>query len=167
MTEKETSEVFSVMLLAYPNAECFKGGKEKLLPTIKLWARCCADVDFWTAQRAVYKLISECKYPPTIAEFLEKAAAVTAEIDSKADELCQWIRTIVILYGIEKAYDELLPTDKEIVDCLGGIENVLTPDGSMFRYDAVIAEGKKILKSKSALPGGKRQKQIGASNEET
>ena len=167
MTEKETSEVFSVMLLAYPNAECFKGGKEKLLPTIKLWARCCADVDFWTAQRAVYKLITECKYPPTIAEFLEKANSVTAEIDSRANDIYHMIRSTVNLYGIEKAYDKMLDLERTIVDRIGGIENVLTPDGKMYRYDAIIAECKRIFRSEPALPGGKRQKQIGASNDET
>ena len=161
MTEKEMSEVFSVMLLAYPNADCFKGGKEKLLPTIKLWARCCADVDFWTAQRAVYKLITECKYPPTIAEFLEKANAVTSEIDRIANEHYQWIRSAVDLYEIERAYDKLPPMSKEIVDRLGGIGNVLTPDGSRFRYDEIIAECKKILRSQPAIPGGQNQKQIG------
>ena len=35
MTHKEMSEIFAVMLLAYPNAEVFKGGIAKLgLPSI-------------------------------------------------------------------------------------------------------------------------------------
>lgn len=37
MTHKEMSEIFAVMLLAYPNAEVFKGGIAKLGPTINLW----------------------------------------------------------------------------------------------------------------------------------
>ena len=36
MTHKEMSEIFAVMLLAYPNAEVFKGGIAKLGPTINL-----------------------------------------------------------------------------------------------------------------------------------
>lgn len=32
MTHKEMSEIFAVMLLAYPNAEVFKGGIAKLGP---------------------------------------------------------------------------------------------------------------------------------------
>lgn len=35
MTHKEMSEIFAVMLLAYPNAEVFKGGIAKLGPTTR------------------------------------------------------------------------------------------------------------------------------------
>lgn len=40
MTKKEMTELFSVMLLAWPNAEMFKGGVAKLGPTIELWTAC-------------------------------------------------------------------------------------------------------------------------------
>lgn len=46
MTKKEMTELFSVMLLAWPNAEMFKGGVAKLGPTIELWTACLTDVDF-------------------------------------------------------------------------------------------------------------------------
>ena len=85
MTKKEMSEIFAVLLLAYPNAETFKGGIQKLGPTISLWATCLQDVDFWTGQQAVVKLCRECKFPPTIAEFREKAEAVTSEVKERID----------------------------------------------------------------------------------
>lgn len=50
MTRKEMTEIFSVMLLAWPNAEMFKGGVQKLGPTIELWTACLPDVDFWQGQ---------------------------------------------------------------------------------------------------------------------
>lgn len=53
MTHKEMSEIFAVMLLAYPNAEVFKGGIAKLGPTINLWVTCLPEIDFWTGQQAV------------------------------------------------------------------------------------------------------------------
>lgn len=56
MTGKEMTELFAVMLLAWPNAETFKGGIAKLAPTIKLWVSCTTDVDFWTGQQAVIRL---------------------------------------------------------------------------------------------------------------
>ena len=80
MTHKEMSEIFAVMLLAYPNAEVFKGGIAKLGPTINLWVTCLPEIDFWTGQQAVVKLVRECKFPPTIAEFKEKAEKVQAEV---------------------------------------------------------------------------------------
>jgi len=161
MTEKEMSEIFSVMLLAYPNAECFKGGKEKLLPTIKLWHRCCLDVDFWTAQRAVYKLITECKYPPTIAEFLEKAKATTDEVNEFANMVYHRIRSTVDIFGIEKAGEHLVDFDRDIVRRIGGIDKILSDDRKMFRYDAIIAACIQTARSEPAMPGGKPQKQIG------
>ena len=80
MTQKEMTEIFGIMLLAYPNAEAFKGGIQKLVPTIQLWCSCLPDVDFWTGQQAVIKLCRECKFPPTIAEFKEKAEDIRSEI---------------------------------------------------------------------------------------
>ena len=59
MTRKEMTEIFSVMLLAWPNAEMFKGGVQKLGPTIELWTACLPDVDFWQGQQAVIKLCRE------------------------------------------------------------------------------------------------------------
>ena len=85
MTKKEMTEIFSVMLLAWPNAEMFKGGVAKLGPTIELWAACLSDVDFWLGQQAVIRLCRECKFPPSIAEFKEKADNVQQEIRSRID----------------------------------------------------------------------------------
>ena len=91
MTRAEMTEIFAVLMLAYPNAEMFKAPNrqalmDKLAPTITLWATCLADVDFWTGQQAAVRVCNACKFPPTIAEFREQAEAVTrdmrAEIDS-------------------------------------------------------------------------------------
>ena len=51
MTRAEMTEIFAVLMLAYPNAEMFKAPNrqalmDKLAPTITLWATCLADVDF-------------------------------------------------------------------------------------------------------------------------
>ena len=72
MTNKEMSEIFSVMMLAYPNAELFKGDAEKLVPTIKLWTQCFHDVPFELMQKAVHGLIMSSPYPPTISEMTQK-----------------------------------------------------------------------------------------------
>lgn len=92
MTRKEMTEIFSIMLLAYPNAEVFKGGIDKLGPTISLWTQCLPEIDFWTGQKAVIKLCRECKYPPTIAEFREKAENVESEIKAEIDAAWSMVR---------------------------------------------------------------------------
>ena len=94
MTHKEMSEIFAVMLLAYPNAEVFKGGIAKLGPTINLWVTCLPEIDFWTGQQAVVKLVRECKFPPTIAEFKEKAEKVQAEVRARIDQAWNYLSSI-------------------------------------------------------------------------
>lgn len=86
------TEIFSVMLLAWPNAEMFKGGMQKLGPTIELWTVCTTDIDFWTARQAVIKLCKECKFPPTIAEFREKAANITQEVRARIQSSWDMLR---------------------------------------------------------------------------
>ena len=76
MTKKEMTELFSVMLLAWPNAEMFKGGVAKLGPTIELWTACLTDVDFWLGQQTVIRLGRGCKFPASSAECKVEADAV-------------------------------------------------------------------------------------------
>lgn len=80
MTRKEMTEIFAVMTLAWPNAEMFKGGVERLGPTIALWTSTLPDVDYWTAKQAMVKLCRSCKFPPTIAELREAAEAVREDL---------------------------------------------------------------------------------------
>ncbi len=128
MTQKEMTEIFGVLLLAYPNAEVFKGGIQKLAPTINLWCTCLADVDFWTAQQAVIKLCRECKFPPTIAEFKEKADAVTAEVKQQIDSDWNLFLRQPIRFGNatpQEVYDKAPEKIKAIVDDMGGPDKLL------------------------------------------
>ena len=115
MTHKEMSEIFAVMLLAYPNAEVFKGGIAKLGPTINLWVTCLPEIDFWTGQQAVVKLVRECKFPPTIAEFKEKAEKVQAEVRARIDQAWNYLKLDM---GLGKTPEEAvarLPEGTDII----------------------------------------------------
>ena len=68
-----------------PTLKCSRAASPKLGPTIELWAACLSDVDFWLGQQAVIRLCRECKFPPSIAEFKEKADNVQQEIRSRID----------------------------------------------------------------------------------
>ena len=76
MTHKEMSEIFAVMLLAYPNAEVFKGGIAKLGPTINLWVTCLPEIDFWTGQQAVVEVVFNrvlhSAFPDTVHDVLHQ-----------------------------------------------------------------------------------------------
>lgn len=125
MTGKEMTELFAVMLLAWPNAETFKGGIAKLAPTIKLWVSCTADVDFWTGQQAVVRLCQHCKFPPTIAEFLEQVDNVNKDIKHLIDQAFQEIRSANTMYdSLTSFYAELPPGHftRAVIDVVGGVD---------------------------------------------
>lgn len=124
MTNKEMAEIFSVMLLAWPNAEVFKGGIAKLGPTIKLWTSCTADVDFWTGQQAVIRLCKTCKFPPTIAEFREQVDAVNNKIKALTDSAFLELRNTELLHRSLENYYKGLPDgslSKKAIDLMGGV----------------------------------------------
>lgn len=128
MTKKEMTEVFSVMMLAWPNAEIFKGGIQKLGPTINLWVTCLPEVDFWTGQQAVVKLVRECKFPPTVAEFREQVEAVNTEMKHQFNGLFQGIRGADFMYGSLDAYYRDLPCGcfaKAVIDRMGGLDKLV------------------------------------------
>ena len=125
MTGKEMTELFAIMLLAWPNAETFKGGIPKLAPTIKLWVSCTADVDFWTGQQAVVRLCQHCKFPPTIAEFLEQVDNVNKDIKHLTDQAFQEIRNAnTMCDSLTAFYAELPPGDftRAVIDAVGGVD---------------------------------------------
>lgn len=126
MTKKEMSEIFAVMLLAYPNAEIFRGGANKLAPTISLWTECCLDIDYWIGRQAVVLLCRECKYPPTIAEFRDKAAFITRTAKSTFDNRLNTYRLVANLKGADAAFAELRDGDplKAAIAAVGGPNNL-------------------------------------------
>ena len=132
MTRQEMVEIFAVMLLAYPNAETFKGGIQKLGPTIELWTACLPEVDFWTGKQAVIRLCRENKFPPTIAEFKEKADAVRAEINDRIFTAWTYMR-LELADAVDEKNDLDLDIDKIVSDKLsrmairrmGGIRSLI------------------------------------------
>ena len=169
MTQKEMTEIFGVLLLAYPNAEVFKGGIQKLAPTINLWCTCLSDVDFWTAQQAVIKLCRECKFPPTIAEFKEKADAVKSEVRQRIDQAWDFLRMPMKFQDATplEAYNDAPDMTKAAIDEMGGPDKLIITathrlgDGSektyeMFNYDGFRDAYEQLLRRQSALPGRSR-----------
>lgn len=184
MTKKEMSEIFAIMLLAYPTAETFKGGIQKLAPTIELWTAALPEVDFWLGQKAVMKLVRECKYPPTIAEFREKAESIKDEIRGHALEEWGMLKTVMSL--MDKSPQEAVAGRgmfvQSVVASMGGPEKLIVreestrPDGEKtivekYAYyeflDAYEAEVRRMeaLPGKAARPAlGAAVKQIGGTS---
>lgn len=157
MTAKEMTEIFSVMLLAWPNAETFKGGIAKLGPTIKLWTASTQDIDFWAGQQAVMRLCKECKYPPTIAEFREKAKDVADDIKARISQ--EW--GLLKLFGPRckggiEAYIDRSSSLGEVVRMMGGVDALFIEDerGSHWNYDGFKAAYTALIRKDPALAGG-------------
>lgn len=164
MTNKEMTELFAVMLLAWPNAETFKGGIAKLAPTIKLWTSCTTDVDFWTGQQAVIRLCQKCKFPPTIAEFREQVESVNRDIKALCDRTFQDIRHADVMYGSLDAFYKGLPDNsltRMTIDVMGGL-GALTSiskdcggrEYSMWNWRGIEDACESIIRRRPALVGG-------------
>ncbi len=169
MTLKEVSEIFGLLLLAYPNAELFKGGKEKLKPTIELWTAALPDVDFWTGKQAAIRYIRNSKFPPTIAEFRENAEAVNQELEGRSREAWANLKMLMTCLGLSPAeavgHESTPEFVRQVVKGMGGPEALIRrfPDGTEVYayYEFQEAFGKASRAIGPHLAAGGQMKQIG------
>ena len=164
MSYKEMTRLFSAILLAWPNAEAFKGGIPKLKPTIMLWAALTPDVDFWTGQQAVIRLCQCCKFPPTIAEFREQVDNVNKDIKRSIDRTFHEIRNAEVMYGSLAAFYAELPPDnftRTVIDMVGGIgalTRTWTDDGgrecSMWNLQEIEDACQTVIRGRPTMVGG-------------
>jgi len=123
MKKTEVAKLFSVMMLAWPNSKMFEGGIEALGPTIRLWAKCTPEVDFPTAQQAAVRLCRESKFPPTIAEFLEKTGEIRTETDREMRDALVDMRSAYLAEGGLEEFYAGLPEGSRVkaaIDKMGG-----------------------------------------------
>ena len=122
------TELFSVMLLAWPNAEMFKGGVAKLGPTIELWTACLPEVDFWTGRQAVVRLCRTSPFPPSIAAFMRQAHIGLIWNEIRFSPLLD--------QSPEAWYQSLAPEGivKAVVDALGGVERFAAGGEGSWNY---------------------------------
>lgn len=166
MTLIETTEIFSILMLAYPNAEMFKGGIQKLAPTIKLWTQCLGDVDFWTAQQAAYRLCRKCKFPPSIAEFREESNSVLSDLNSEIQNAFQQLKLLDNLYGRDELCSHLGKKLLAVVNAMGGVQCLVVTTEyngekhSMWNIEAFTRAYESFVRSTTVLPQI-NQKQIG------
>nr|WP_326184241.1 replicative helicase loader/inhibitor [uncultured Oscillibacter sp.] len=163
MNRAEMTEIFAVLMIAYPNAEMFKAPdqqalKEKLAPTITLWTTCLRDIDFWTAQQAVVRVCRTCKFPPTIAEMREAAETVLKEIQGEIDHAllmaCQSVRYRREGETLESVYEGFPARTKKAIEAMGGMEAFAPPDSPMFNRWEFERTYERLLRSNPiGLPG--------------
>lgn len=169
MTRAEVTEIFAVLMMAYPNAEMFKAPdkdslKAKLAPTITLWTTCLRDIDFWAAQQAVIRVCQTCKFPPTIAEMREAAADVAARTRSEVEWAYMTARGEVNSLrdgeGLEAAYQRLSPRCRKTIDAMGGMEAFAPPDKPFFNMTGFESTYERLLRANPVGLPGQNAKQI-------
>ena len=169
MTRAETTDIFALLMLAYPQAEMVRAENQaaleaKLAPTVTLWATCLKDVDFWTAQQATILLCQRCKFPPTIAEMREAAADVAARTRSEVEWAYMTARGEVNSLrdgeGLEVAYQRLSPRCRKTIDAMGGMEAFAPPDKPFFNMTGFESTYERLLRANPVGLPGQNAKQI-------
>lgn len=157
MTTTEMTELFSVMMLAWPNAEMFKGGLQKLAPTIKLWTQCLSDISFQRGQQVVIHLCKTSKYPPTISEFRDAAKYVEANMMQAAENAFCMLKGLRFVYGsLNQAYAALPPESlvHRAITAMGGPEKLVIscePDVSIWNENGFIQAYLSVLGAQQLL----------------
>lgn len=77
----EMSELFALMMLAWPNAPMFQ--PKQMEATVRLWTVCLPDMEFLTGQAAVIQLCRTRKFPPSIAEMGETEEGIRKGIEDE------------------------------------------------------------------------------------
>ena len=155
MTEKQMTELFAVMMLAWPGAEMFKGGIPKLGSTIELWTARTRDIDFWVGQQAVGRLCDTSKFPPTIAEFREQAAAVEAKIRENVNHVFDEIKVAEHLgKGVDDWYRRLPANSviKATVDAMGGTSKLTAENGLVWNYALFEETYNRLIRVRDEMP---------------
>ena len=162
MTRKEMSEIFAALLLAYPNAEVFKGGIQKLRPTIELWTAALPEVDYWLGQRALIRVVRECKFPPSIAEFREAAKHEQAD----ADNVCYtawFLLTSQFDRSELESVETLRPTDPHTaraIEIMGGVQS-LQRETAYLEFQAAYQKALRETKPLKLTPAAENVRRIG------
>ncbi|MBC3886795.1 hypothetical protein GH810_00490 [Acetobacterium paludosum] len=68
MDSEETAKILMIMASVYPN---FKVDEAGLMNTI--WHALLKDIDYKHASEALFKLLKVMKFPPTLADIIEKS----------------------------------------------------------------------------------------------
>lgn len=155
MTEKQMTELFAVMMLAWPGAEMFRGGIQKLGPMIELWASRTKDIDFWIGQQAVGRLCDTSRFPPSIAEFREQAASVKRDIRENVDRVFNEVKLAEQLGdGLDGWYRQLPAgsVERATVDAMGGPAHMLSADGKMWNYGLYEENYNRLIRTRDARP---------------
>ena len=108
MTFQETTKIMAVFRAAYPRYYANIDVEEARQVTT-LWASMLADYSYETVSNAAKVLIVSSKFPPTIAEVIEKIQLLTREPELTEGEAWSMVRKAIRngIYGYKEEYGKL------------------------------------------------------------
>lgn len=114
MTREETKAILNILRTNYSNF--YKNTtKEEAEKIIDLWSTMLADEASYLVTEAVKVLIRSLKYPPTIADVVEKIALLTQPQQLTEMEAWQEVRSAISYYNAQSCFDNLSPIIQKIV----------------------------------------------------
>lgn len=80
MTQEESIKLLALIKLAYPNS--YKDiDKETQLATVNMWHRAFTDTPFSIVEMALDNFVRESKFPPTIADIIDRLRIMHGEAE--------------------------------------------------------------------------------------
>lgn len=179
MTKPQIFELLFLMRSEWESAPMFRASspeelRQKLELKAALWETAikAEGIDYWLGKLALLRLLTTCKFPPTLAEFIEAAKeeqrAEESEIQSAFSEVVNAYKIATMFEAIKdiSELDKVLSArPKRVIQELGGWEAFLNADNGTFNMMAFNETYDRLLRANPLPIGGGCAPQIGAPNE--
>lgn len=108
MTREETIKIMSVLKVAYPR---YYGNqtKQELIDAVTLWQMMLEDYSYEIVSCAVKTIIATVKYPPTVAEVVEKINKIISPNELEASDAWLLVKKAIrnSIYNSEREFKKL------------------------------------------------------------
>ncbi len=161
MNRKQMTELFAILMVAYPGAEMFRGEtgrdlKSALGDTVTLWTACLSDVDPWIGRRAVLELVKTCRFAPTPAELRAAAGKAEEEVRQEIRDAYLAARNEAMIWDRETALRRMPARSRQAVEAMGGMDAFSPPGSSSFDMEGFLETYERLLRSTpEQLPGAR------------
>lgn len=152
MNRQETARLLVVINQAYPR---FEIPSDKIVDTANLWAEMFKDKPYENVAQAVKQLITELKYPPTIADVYQKLdqianpnriGRVIGIIDLWNEALDSLGKAKGYIESVSEDYEESVEFDEETQSCkIKRIKSGDSMERALEAYDKLSPENKRYF----------------------
>lgn len=108
MTKEETLKIMSVLKTAYPRYYVNQT-KDELVNAVNLWSMMLEEYEYEVVSGAVKAIIATAKFPPTIAEVIERIGKITSPEELDASDAWLLVKKAIrnSTYNSEREFERL------------------------------------------------------------